>query len=582
LIREINPGPGISALTSLLSEYLKGEPQTSLQLTVHLLLVTKTGFAARSNVFRGQLAQFSPVVKFVDLSVFGNKYYPKHCNASLHELLDKSLCIFTLDPKTIEAGLNSLPELDLSRRLSFDWLLDNMPRQRTIALVHGRDTIEAAQPICETARDLGIDLIVLDRPGHWLLNQQYAHLYSKFEPLDMTIDENFSQRIVSAVQNHKVDGICTVSDRCLLPVSKAASILGLPTEPPEAFARSVDKSQTRLLSREHVDFLSVCGVAELQERISTDFIPAYPMVVKPSIGWSSEHVFKVQNEADLLLAAQKVASRPNRNIVVESYIDGPEVDANFVLCDGEVIFFETSDDFPSPADNLHAGVEADFFETANVLPSALPMEEQDMLRGQLHKILLDVGFRTGVFHLEARVIESGMKYTYEDGNLDLRSRPQGQGNRAKCFLIEINPRPPGFQSVYATRLTYGVDFFALQLLRCIDDMRRFRIFAQSFNERVNCGRSGNYWCSIVFITASKGGVCNTADGYGDLLQRKPLLKENIALGMAFFRKGDMIPNPTPEKLVFLGFFLVTSRVSRSRVRHVGDEIRREFRLDVIR
>ncbi len=572
---------GISALSELVSNCIHGETQALVQLTIHLLFVTKTGFVARSNTFRDQLAQFAPALKFVDLSTFGKKYHPKTRTTSLHELLEQTLCMFTLDTQAKEPGLSNLPELELSRRLSFVWLLDDMPQRRTIALVHGRDTVEAARPILEAARDLGIGLIIVDRPGHWLLDEQYVDLYSSFEAIDMTIDEGFPQRIVSAVGSYKIDGICTVSDRCLLPVSEAASILGLPTEPPEAFARSIDKSQTRLLNREHVDFVSVCQVDELENALSTYFHPMYPLIVKPSIGWSSEYVFKVRSEVELRLAAQKVASRPNTKILVESYIDGPEVDANFVLCDAKVVFFEISDDFPCPADDIEAGVEADFFETANVLPSALPLEEQVMIRDQLHQILLRVGFRTGVFHLEARVIDSGMKYEYENGTLDLHSKPEGQRNLPQCFLIEINPRPPGFQSVYATSIAYGVDYFALHLLRCIDDMQRFQAFAQSFNERIDRGRSGDYWCSIVFMTSSKGGICNTADGPDDVIKRKPYLKWNIAMGMSFFKKGDRIPDCTNERLVFLGFFLVSSRITRSRVRRVGDEIKREFRLETV-
>jgi hypothetical protein len=36
-----------------------------------------------------------------------------------------------------------------------------------------------------------------------------------------------------------------------------------------------------------------------------------------------------------------------------------------------------------------------------------------------------------------------------------------------CFLIEINPQPPGFQSLCATRITYGIDYVAVHLLACL-------------------------------------------------------------------------------------------------------------------
>jgi len=37
-------------------------------------------------------------------------------------------------------------------------------------------------------------------------------------------------------------------------------------------------------------------------------------------------------------------------VVVEPYVDGPEMDANIILMNGEVLFFDVSDDFPSKGD----------------------------------------------------------------------------------------------------------------------------------------------------------------------------------------------------------------------------------------
>ena len=583
LIRGSSTRSWEAVLLSLISDHCTRSLQDTSRATIHFILATKTGFAARSNLFRDCLAQFAPVIQFVDLSVFGKRYRARSLNDSLENLLSHALCVFTSDPSKAEADLSQLPNIEPSINTSMGLILDTMPQRKTIALIHGRDDFFAAQPILNTADDLGIDLVILDRAGHWLLDSKYTHLYKEFEPLDMTIDEDFPARIVTAIKRHKVDGVCTVSDRCLLPVSKAASILGLPTELPESYARSIDKSQTRLLNCEHVDFLSISGATELKQRIdSGSFVPRYPLIAKPSVGWSSEHVFKVQNKTELLLAAERIAARPNAKVLIETYVDGPEVDANFVLCDGEILFFEISDDFPSPADSLRAGMEADFFETANVLPSALPQEEQDVIRNSLHKILLHVGFQTGVFHLEARVINSRLEYANKNGVFDLAEKPNLEEGIPSCFLIEINPRPPGFQSVHATQLMYRVDYFALHLLRSVGDKERFRIFAEGSGGSLiqNPQRDGSYWSSIVFITGGKGGVCTTVDACADLIKRAPHLKENIAMGTSFFKHGDVIPQATPERLVFLGFFLVASRVSRSRVRRAADEIRENFRLAV--
>lgn len=575
-----------------MEEYLTAphlQDTSQVLASLQLVLPTKKGFGVRGNAFRDQLNAYAPLVRYLDNSGFAVEYHPRIKEPTvLADVLPLSICTVLVDPILTS---QSDVQFHLSQVVSFPWLVESPPQWRRCALVHGRDTIEAFQPIAETAHDLGIKLLVLDRPGHWLLeNPKYRYLYELFEPIDMTIDEDFPRRIAHAVQKAAlsgfIDGICTVSDRCLLPVSKAASTLDLPTDLPCAFATAINKAESRRICADKgIYFLSVRHPAELKAYLTVGTYHAqYPLIVKPSIGWSSEHVFKVKDEAELCLAAERVATRPNTQILIEPFVDGPEVDANFILCDGEILFFEASDDFPGPADRASAGMESNFFETANVLPSGLPPAEIDLLRTRLHRLLLDMGFRTGVFHLEARIMDSSMEFKGDhDGFIDLRPRPieQRHGRNPKCFLIEINPRPPGFQSVYATRLMYGVDYFALHLLNAVGDKARAKALGQSFQDRITTPLIGRCWCSIVFITGGKGGRCISSDPVGDLLARWPSLKPYITLGMSFFKEGDEVPDATPERLVFLGFFLVLSRAKRVDVIEVAERIQREFRMEVV-
>lgn len=61
--------------------------------------------------------------------------------------------------------------------------------------------------------------------------------------------------------------------------------------------------------------------------------------------------------------------------VIESSIDGPEIEANMVIIDGGLIFAEINDDFPSPGDSDMASKFANFFEDSNMIPSRLPQRE---------------------------------------------------------------------------------------------------------------------------------------------------------------------------------------------------------------
>ncbi|KAJ5138903.1 ATP-grasp domain-containing protein [Penicillium bovifimosum] len=534
---------GLGPLGTLVEEYLT-DPQQNSIATLQLVVPLRKGFGARGNAFRDQLDVYKPQLRYLDHSEFAKEYLPptKQATASLADIIPFSVCTIVSQPSLTN---NSDIQLDLRKILSFPWLLQEQPQWKVCALVHGRDAIEAFRPIAETAHDLGIKLIVLDRPSHWLLTDpKYKTLYEEFGPIDMTIDEDFPGRIAKAVQavatrRGHIDGICTVSDRCLLPVAKAATALNLPTEPPHAFATAIDKAASRqLCADEGISFLAVQHRAEIKARLKDGtFHAQYPLIVKPSTGWSSEHVFRVKNEEELCLAAERVATRRNTKILIEPFVDGPEVDANFVLCDGDLLFFETSDDFPSPADGPGAGMDSNFFENANVLPSGLPQVEVDLIRTRLHQLLLNVGFRTGVFHLEARIMDSSMEYAEDEaGILDLRPRLPSTGEKssngssnAKCFLIEINPRPPGFPCVYSTRLTYGIDYFALHLLGAIGDKARIRGLGHSFWDRVPVfspsAEGGRLWSSIAFIATDKaGGICDSEDPVEDLLTRCPSLR----------------------------------------------------------
>ncbi|KAF7155831.1 hypothetical protein CNMCM5623_008711 [Aspergillus felis] len=403
----------------------------------------------------------------------------------LATLLDITVCMLLISPSRVSSGDHSLHSisLNIARELHFPWLLARTPSAKKVVMFNGRKSAEAAKPILETARDLGIGLIILNRPGRWLLESEYTHLFETFIPMDMSFDDDLPNRIVAAVQDHlPIDGIFT---------------------PIRAFEMSVDKSQARALNAaEGTQFMSTASVDELHALLETSiFIPQYPLIVKPSTGWSSESVFKVKSDSELLKAAAGIPSRPaNPKILVETYVDGPEVDANFVLCNGELLFFEILDDFPCPANESDAGLEADFFEQANVLPTALPPDELGIIRTTLFQILLDVGFQTGVCHLEARIKKSTMEYAEQDGVLDLRQRSRyanvASSGAPTCFLIEINPALPGFQSLYATRITYGIDYMALHLLTCLEDNARIHAF--SHPTRASTGEA-KFWCQIVFI-----------------------------------------------------------------------------------
>ena len=146
--------------------------------------------------------------------------------------------------------------------------------------------------------------------------------------------------------------------------------------------------------------------------------------------------------------------------------------------DGELLFSEVNDDFPSTADTCSDGTpyslpgtqnDESFAELSTLIPSALPADELALLTSALTKSLLDIGFRDGVFRLEARVVDSAMHFAMTPTGIDLVLRQDrlDSSPEPSVFLIEINPRAPGHRETIPIEYTYGIDYWALHLLSAL-------------------------------------------------------------------------------------------------------------------
>lgn len=471
-------------------------------------------------------------------------------------------------------------------RLSFRWILPNPVPPRRLAMVEVRQDYKSVGAIS----GLGIQLIVLDRPGHWLEldDGPYAHLREAFVPFDTNVDASFADRLMRALEPLRVDGVVTRNDRLVTAVAGVAETLGLPTSPAAAFEKATNKYATRLSEIDRGFALCVSGPSELREKLhpSDGNQPVnlqYPLVVKPCEGDGSHCVSKVFTETELFQAVEKVGRRIIRHergvpvpsdVLIEPYVDGPEVDVNFVLWDGEILFSEVSDDFPSDADSPGATSSDTFQETAFVHPSRLPPSEQDLLRQALLDRILHMGFRSGVFHVEARVRNSAMKYARENGIVDLRydaTSDEQRQPKPSVFLIEINARPPGYYGLMSLAWTYGVDYFALHVLHALGDEVRMRVLSQPFM------RGPQYDGALMLIIPEKGGILASGDPAEKFREQHPEVMDDILLRREPFARGDLVPGPDAPTIPFLSVLVLCSKHGRGGLLRNMAIIRREWR-----
>lgn len=559
-----------------------------------LILPRTSGYLVRADIIPLRMIDCPDVVSTISFPQARQRFsaFDQHEDAvpAFEDILCSAIAGVEVDTSDLDGCSDTFARLEaveaqFRMRLSFNWILGDLIPKQTLVMVRG-----ALRPpehggtgcnIYSTARALGIGIVVLDRPGHWLQDRRYAGLVEDFVPVNIDRDAGLPDRIVAAISQYAmhIDGITTFFETYAPLVAQAAQRLGLPTESPDALGVAADKYKTSIAAK-HAAF-RVSSEQDVQSLISSRQLQ-FPVIVKPCVGWSSEGVLRASDESQVMAAAR---FHRHESFVIEEYCDGPEVDANLILLEGELLFWEISDEFPKSGD-LDGGTTGNFFEVANVMPSNLPKSELAVLCDSLHQTLLGIGFRNGMFHLEARVKDSQMKYKVTRGIMDMEPRTErrsapgvGTGQEClkpspSCWLIEINGRPPGIQASEAIIGAYGVDYVGLGLLIPLQDKERVRSLSVPYLN------SPQYWSELVFIGSEKGGIFDSGDVCETLKKRRPDLARHISKSRCFLKNGDEVPPPSSDDALWIAYFVVFSRVSRRHVLELAEEVRSSAQVSI--
>ncbi|KAK8868423.1 glutathione synthetase ATP-binding domain-like protein [Apiospora arundinis] len=547
------------------------------EIATKLMLVARDGFLSRCDILDVRMKHCEFVESIVHFPTPDNRFpaLTSENETSLQALMRSSPGAFLVQRSAVSQDQTlRLLEDDLANRFSFQWVLPTKPVPRRVAMVGGRPLFDwerrsyGSRGPFEAAKGLGVSLIVLDRPGHWLEGDTYAHLRDSFIGIDVANETELPSIIANALEGKVIDAVVTFSDEFVIATAKAAERLHLPSEAVGAILQAHHKDQTRqVLNNPNVQTLRLQNAQQISddpsiiEQLET---LVYPLIVKPCRGGASRGVKKVHNVTMLRQALLKIEEDQlsKDGILIETYVDGPEVDANFALWDGELIFSEISDDFPCTADSANTTVDDNFVETLMVLPSLLPPAELELLRSSLHQDLLRLGFRTGVFHVEGRIQNSSRQYKEMDGVLDL-VEVIGEGKEPAhqpwSFLIEVNARPPGLDCVFSTLDTYGVDMCALHYLAALgaDERERFVALSTPFS------RGAQYWCGNSQVPIHRDNIFVPIGFIDEVLQRLPDVAPHVSRAELFTQPGAVI---SPRGGAgFVAYFMLFSRKSRKHV-----------------
>jgi len=402
-------------------------------------------------------------------SVFEDLSHVSSCPHASGESLDSTgHSVVSADYKPFYSMLRQLPRESLTdRSRESQTFRESLLRGSRILFVCAGS--QTKKFIYEVAQSKGVSIVMIDNPDSWSADLKSAGVFDYFLPVDMSqnsdqIFESAMKAIEQLAPHWSPDGICTFVELAVELTSRLGKAFGLVHADIDSVTAVRDKSKTRAILQgvksrrvnseeqlvdalKHIGYPAVIkpvsGAASLcvqrfdtlDEAISLfhktmkDFTSSL-VVSSGALARRSQTVGSEEEPADTSISAHSVITT---DIMIEEYLDGPEVDVDIILSDGECQYANVIDNGPT--------FEPYFAETWAAIPSLMEppsrvLELRDMAVASLKRL----GLTDGVFHVE-------LKYT-----------PRGPR------LIEVNARMGGGPTQTIHKLVYGVDLVVEQLM----------------------------------------------------------------------------------------------------------------------
>ena len=258
----------------------------------------------------------------------------------------------------------------------------------------------AQVPFIKTAKNLGCRVGVVD--------------YNSDAPAIEFADEYFQcslidvDGVIEVCKQFQPDGVtCGASDVGVLTAVRACEEFNLPTMSVDTAVKVKDKGAMIQAFKEH-------HVAHPDYQIldsKTDKITLnYPVVIKPVDNSGSRGINVAYSSSDLDKALEDSFSGSNSGrVIVEEYLDGPEVSVEILIQNGEPFVLQVTDKITSG--------EPHFIEMGHSQPSQLPLPDVEAIRKLAYDAVKAVGIKDGCGHAEIKLTSKGPKMVEIAGRL---------------------------------------------------------------------------------------------------------------------------------------------------------------------
>lgn len=251
-------------------------------------------------------------------------------------------------------------------------------------------------PAILKAKEMGLHVAVVDFNPQ-AIGIPYADEYYNAS----TMDEN---AVLAAAEDYKPDGIMTLAtDMPMRGVAKSSDILHLHSINYETAVRATDKYDMIKAFKEHNVPSPWFFVVDTFEELRAHKADVnFPCIIKPTDNAGSHGVAKVYSFQELLVNYEYAHSCSRHGkVIIEEYLDGPEVSVEVMVVNGVVNILQITDKITTEAPH--------FVEMGHTQPSRLPIATQAAIRQVTTDACLAIGIDKGPAHVEMKITKQGPK-----------------------------------------------------------------------------------------------------------------------------------------------------------------------------
>jgi biotin carboxylase len=278
------------------------------------------------------------------------------------------------------------------------------------------------------AKELGYRVAAVDgNPGALGLADADVAEVVDFVEIPKAIE--FAERI-------RPDGVLTItSDRAVVAVAAVAEALGLPGIGVDVAVGLTNKIEMRRrLDRAGVPQPRFGSAGSPEEAVAAAVGVRYPLVIKPADSGGQRGVFRVESDEELVARfPESLELSRGREVIVEEFVEGTEMNAMAVVRGNEVIPLTLSDRHRPPGAGFAVG-------WIHAYPASLNGNGAERADAMVTRTLLELGLRNGI------------------GFPQLIAHPDG-----RILMIEVAARIPGGQMADLVRHAVGVDLVEVAL-----------------------------------------------------------------------------------------------------------------------